>query len=160
MQVSGNERPITNLQCRFGNQNRNLQKFRKDWNSTCMPDVKLKPRTQKATSFLRRMARNGFAKKAREDFRYKFPNTKILEFCKSKNVSDLIEIQQVKLAAHTIIQPSSYHVKQVMFKNNHHKKAGVFTKPLPDQFPLIKFSNEERKVLSFKNIRETKNDKF
>lgn len=53
MQVSGNERPITNLQRRFGNQNRNLQQFCKDWNSTRMSDVKLKPRTQKATSFLR-----------------------------------------------------------------------------------------------------------
>ena len=84
MQVSGNERPITNLQCRFGNQNRNLQQFCRDWNSTCMSDVKLKPRTQKATSFLRRMARNGFAKTAREDFRYKFPNTKFLNFVNRK----------------------------------------------------------------------------
>ena len=70
--------------------------------------------------FLRRMVCNGFAQidREKEDFRFKFTNEKIRQFCRSTTLLEFIERQQIKFAAHINGQQNSRHTKQLMFNDD------------------------------------------
>jgi len=65
--------------------------------------VKLKQKLDSAHhQFLQRMVCNGFAciDSEKEDFRFKFTNEKICQFCCTTTLLEFIERQQIKFAAH------------------------------------------------------------
>ena len=119
--------------------------------------VKLKQKLDSAHhQFLRRMVCNGFARidSEKEDFRFKFTNEKIRQFCCTTTLLEFIERQQIKFAAHICRQQNSRHTKQLMFNDDKFHCGGNFTKPLLQQAasnavpdasePVVEFVKQSR----------------
>ena len=70
--------------------------------------------------FLRRIVCNGFARidSEKEDFRFKFTNEKIRQFCCTTTLLEFIERQQIKFAAHICRQQNSRHTKRLMLNDD------------------------------------------
>ena len=103
--------------------------------------------------FLRRMVCNGFARidKENEDFRFKFKNSEIREFCATTTLSEFIEKQQIKFAAHICRQENVRQTKQLMFNDDKYHRGGNFTKSLLHQAALSALPDvfDEYRVVEF-----------
>ena len=102
------------------------------WNLSVKPKQKLDSAHHQ---FLRHMVCNGFAgiDREKEDFRFKFTNEKIRQFCCTTTLLESIEHQHIKFAAHICRQQNSRHTKQLMFNDDNYHRGGNFTKPLLPQ---------------------------
>ena len=97
------------------------------------------------STFLRRMARNGFRRRipvsevetteneSEIPRSYFYYNTDLYKIFKTSQVSDYIDTQRKKFAAHIIRQPNSRHTKQLMFNCDKYKLAGNRTGTLLEQ---------------------------
>ena len=60
----------------------------------------------------------------KDSFKMKIGTDRLLEICKSENLSEFIRKQQTKFAAHIIRQPNSSQTKQLLFNDDYnHKKS-------------------------------------
>ena len=59
-----------------------------------------------------------------ESYKMKIGTNRLLEICKTKNISNFINRQQTKYAAHIIRQPNSSQTKQLLFNDDDNKKLG------------------------------------
>ena len=59
-----------------------------------------------------------------ESYTMKIGTARLLEICKSENISDYIKRQQVKFAAHIVRQPNSSEIKQLLFNDDKNRKTG------------------------------------
>ncbi|KAK2557205.1 Protein CLEC16A [Acropora cervicornis] len=104
--------------------------------------------------FLRRMVCNGFARidREKEDFRFKFTNEKIRQFCCTTTLLEFIERQQIKFAAHICRQQNSRHTKQLMFNDDKYHRGGNFTKPLLQQAASNAVPDASEPVVEFVKV--------
>ena len=96
------------------------------------------------------MVRGGFARvdKDNGDWNYKISSARLLELCKTENLSVYIKKQQLKYCAHLIRQPNDCLNKQLMFNSNKNVKVGK------------KVPNLLKKVLDNQGLGEDYRDQF
>lgn len=68
-----------------------------------------------------------------DSFKMKIGTDRLLEICKSQNISEFIRKQQTKFAAHIIRQPNSSQNKQLLFNDDDNHKKGHKIPNLIDQ---------------------------
>ena len=119
--------------------------------------IKLKQKLDSAHhQFLWRMVCNRLAHidREKEDFRFKFTNEKIRQFCCNTTLLEFIERQQIKFAANICRHQNSRHTKQLMFNDDKYHRGGNLTKPLLQQAasnavrdasePVVEFVRQSR----------------
>ena len=87
-------------------------------------------------AMLRRMIREGFAKKIDENgnatFAYTLTNDDVLEICKTEDVLTFIKQQQENYLGHIARQKNTSIVKRLLFNDNKNTKRGRPSKTLED----------------------------
>ena len=86
---------------------------------------------------LRRMIRGGFKRQTSETADHVMPHVynagNVLKICNASELSEFINKQRIKFAAHIIRQPNSRHTKQLMFNADKYHKTGNRTGNLLEQ---------------------------
>ena len=104
------------------------------WTLTCEQTRKL---NSTHVYLLRRMIRGGFKRQINETAEHIMPRVynaeKVLKICNASELSEFINKQRTKFAAHIIRQPNTRHTKQLMFNADKYKKTGNRTGTLLEQ---------------------------